>query len=211
MKGGVLHERAWHWLDRVYFEHYLPWRKTRVALLASEEKRARVALGDKEGRGRPDTNWLSPKNRLRTHLGLAAAVAEGRAGVLFWVQPLGFFDFWHVGPGVVVVSFAEPGEAYEAVRADATDIASRAQALADPTRLMILRIIRRYGAGNTEIAGFLGLARPTVSVHAKILREAGLIDTRQEGRQSSHKVDPGELRRLFRDLRAFLDLPEEPS
>jgi DNA-binding transcriptional ArsR family regulator len=61
---------------------------------------------------------------------------------------------------------------------------------------------------NTEIAESLGLARPTVSVHAKILREAGLIRSEQDGRQVRHEIAPAEVRRLFRDLEEFLDLPD---
>jgi len=62
---------------------------------------------------------------------------------------------------------------------------------------------------NTEIAAYLGISRPTVSVHAKILREAGLIDTFDAGRAVQHKIKPASLRQLFADLVRFLDLPEE--
>jgi DNA-binding transcriptional ArsR family regulator len=62
---------------------------------------------------------------------------------------------------------------------------------------------------NTEIANFLGISRPTVSVHAKILREAGLIQSRQDGRLVRHELVASEVRRLFHDLEDFLDLTEE--
>lgn len=88
-------------------------------------------------------------------------------------------------------------------------MANRAKAIADPTRLSILRIIRHFSMDNTQIADYLGIARPTVSVHAKLLREAGLIDTIQEGRQARHTVKAAEVRRLFEDLIRFLDLPDE--
>jgi ArsR family transcriptional regulator len=61
------------------------------------------------------------------------------------------------------------------------------------------------------MARFFGLSRPTVSNHAKILREAGLIDSRQEGRQVRHRINPDELHRLFDDLVEFLDLPQKNS
>ena len=91
----------------------------------------------------------------------------------------------------------------------ASQLAARAQALADPTRLVILRMIRHFAMTNTEIAAYLGISRPTVSVHAKILREAGLIDTYEVGRAVQHKIEPVALRKLFEDLIQFLDLPEE--
>ena len=61
------------------------------------------------------------------------------------------------------------------------------------------------------MARFFGLSRPTVSNHAKILREAGLIDSRQEGRQVRHSINPDALHRLFGDLVEFLDIPERES
>ena len=55
----------------------------------------------------------------------------------------------------------------------------------------------------------IGTARLLVDGdHAKILREAGLIESRQVGRQARHEIDSNAVRRLFRDLERFLDLPE---
>ena len=61
------------------------------------------------------------------------------------------------------------------------EIALRTAALGDPTRLTILRLIRHFGLVDTEIAAYLNMARPTVSIHARILRDAGLI-TSKKGR-----------------------------
>jgi DNA-binding transcriptional ArsR family regulator len=72
----------------------------------------------------------------------------------------------------------------------------------------MLRLIRHFGMMNTEIANFLEISRPTVSVHAKILRKAGLIESRQQGREVRHQIVPSEVRRLFFDLERFLDLPD---
>ena len=58
------------------------------------------------------------------------------------------------------------------------------KALADPTRISILRMIRYFDADNTQIAGWLDVSRPTVSVHAKTLAEAGFISTERDGRQA---------------------------
>ena len=122
---------------------------------------------------------------------------------------MGWLNSTALFPGLLIVSFAEPGAIYETFRAHAADVAARAAALADPTRLIILRIIRHYGMINTEIAGYLGISRPTVSIHAKILREAGLIRSTPQGRLVRHELVPAEVRRLFNDLERFLDLPQE--
>jgi DNA-binding transcriptional ArsR family regulator len=209
LRGGDLHARFWHWLDRFYYGLYEPWRKARAEVLSVSEARARSALGGGEGRrSTPDIDWLSRLSSLRTHPELAAAVQEGRLQVVFWVEPFGLADLWSLHPGLILVSFAEPGGLYQGFEAFAADVAGRASALGDPTRLIILRMIRHFGMINTEMATALGLARPTVSVHAKILREAGLIRSRRQGRRVRHEVVPEEVARLFRDLRTLLDLEE---
>ena len=54
-------------------------------------------------------------------------------------------------------------------------------ALADPTRLRVLALLRAMELSVGEIAQVLGQSQPRVSRHVKILAEAGLIDRRKEG------------------------------
>lgn len=209
LRDGDLHSRFWHWLDRGYYEWYRPWRQEMAESMAVQTERALAALGAPEGDTPPDLGWLPPQNALRGYPELQEAISAGKTRVFFWVQPFGLFDTWSFAPGLVAVSFGEPNRAMDEFRSRATDLAERVKALSDPTRLMILRLIRNYGKDNTQMADYLGIARPTVSIHAKVLREAGLIGTRQEGRAVRHTVDAAEVRRLFADLARFLDLPEE--
>jgi DNA-binding transcriptional ArsR family regulator len=210
LRDGDLHSRFWFWLDRFYFEVYRPWRETRKAAMEMLKKRALLALGAEEKYGvPPDLSWLPAQNALLRVPELSAAVDDGRFTVCFCVEPLGLIDNWTIDIGLVIVSFAESVALLQKFSDLSSDLAVRANALADPTRLMILRIIRHFGAINTEIAEYLQLARPTVSVHAKILREAGLIRSHQEGRQVRHEIVPSEVRQLFRDLERYLDLPDE--
>ncbi|HEX9013796.1 MAG TPA: winged helix-turn-helix domain-containing protein, partial [Anaerolineaceae bacterium] len=188
LAGGDLHARFWHWLDRFYYELYRPWRASQAGHLEDLERRARVALGSSEGGGQPDLSWLPPQNPLKMRPALFDYARSHGARLHFWVEPFGVADSFALLPGLVLVSFATPGAIYENFQAFAADVASRAAALADPTRLIILRLIRQYGMINTEIASFLGLARPTVSIHARILREAGLIRSAQEGRLVRHEM-----------------------
>lgn len=208
VQGGDLHTRFWHWLDRFYYEIYAPWRQKQRERMQSLEQRASIVLGAKEKSGQaPEIDWLSAQNPILRVPELRNAVEDGLVEVFFWVEPFGISDLWSLYAGQLIVSFAEPGALYENFQEFAGDLADRAQALADPTRLTILRIIRHFGMMNTEMAAFLNLSRPTVSVHAKILREAGLIRSYQEGRMVKHEIIPDEVRRLFRDLERFLDLP----
>lgn len=62
---------------------------------------------------------------------------------------------------------------------DADDeLARLARALAHPTRVAILRAIRRAGAVRIhDLVTQLGAAQSTVSEHVRVLREAGVIQT----------------------------------
>ena len=210
LKDGDLHARFWLWMDRFVFEFYLPWRAKQQERLELEHKRAVAALGSPQQFGVPPAlEWLNQRNPLLRYAELNQAVQDGRAWVYFWVEPFGLEDLVAIGRDFVLVSFGEPGLLYQNFQAYAEKVAARAQALADPTRLTILRLIRHFGMVNTEIAQYLGISRPTVSVHAKILREAGLIESVQDGRVVRHKIVPSEIHRLFRDLQHYLDLLEE--
>lgn len=212
LQGGDLHDRFWHWMDRFYYEVYRPWRGAHQALLDEQEHRAVMILGAKEKSGSvPEIGWLPDKNPLLRYPELRSSVETGRLKTFFWVEPFGLADNWLLRPDQVVVSFSEPGEMFENFLSFARDVTTRAQALADPTRLIILRLIRHISMTNTDMADYLGLARPTVSVHARLLREAGLIRSWQEGRIMRHEIVPQEVHRLFRDMQRFLDLPEEES
>src|SRR3546814_9295898 len=54
-------------------------------------------------------------------------------------------------------------------------------ALADPTRLRIMTLLRSMELSMGELEQVLGQSQPRVSRHLKILAEAGLGDRRKEG------------------------------
>ena len=66
------------------------------------------------------------------------------------------------------------------------------KALADATRLEILRLVRAQ-AGPTcvcDIVDHFDLSQPTISHHLKILREAGLVTQSRIGIWSFYALDP---------------------
>jgi DNA-binding transcriptional ArsR family regulator len=209
LRGGDLYTRFWRWLDRFYSQTYLPWRESRVDEMRERERKAVLLLGDQQGDEPPNLAWLSHHNTLFRSPELHNAIQDGKMRAFFWSEPFEMPDLWTVTPGVVVVSYAEPGEFYDKFEGHAADVARRAKALGDPNRLLILRLIRHFSVINTEIAAYMGLSRPTVSIHAKILREAGLISSQQEGRVMRHEINPGEIRRFVKDLESLLGLPLE--
>ena len=63
----------------------------------------------------------------------------------------------------------------------ALPLADRFQALADPTRLRILALLRQMELSVGELAQVLGQSQPRVSRHLKILADAGVLERRKEG------------------------------
>ena len=60
-------------------------------------------------------------------------------------------------------------------------LADHFQALADPTRLRILALLRIMELSVGELAQILGQSQPRVSRHLKILSDAGVLERRKEG------------------------------
>jgi ArsR family transcriptional regulator len=64
-----------------------------------------------------------------------------------------------------------------------------AKALADETRQKIMRICCCKWLAVNEIVERLNVTQPTVSHHLAILREAGLVEVREEGKQTFYKLN----------------------
>jgi DNA-binding transcriptional ArsR family regulator len=64
------------------------------------------------------------------------------------------------------------------------------QALADQNRRTVLEILRDHPAAAGELADALPIARPGVSRHLRVLREAGLVDVRQEAQRRIYSLRP---------------------
>lgn len=62
------------------------------------------------------------------------------------------------------------------------------QALGDQNRRTVLDILRQHPAGVTELAEALPIARPGVSRHLRVLREAGLVEVRQEAQRRIYSL-----------------------
>ncbi len=72
------------------------------------------------------------------------------------------------------------------------------QALADPTRRRILDLLAEGDLAAGEIAAhFPAISRPAVSQHLAVLREAGLVRERREGRRRIYQLEPEPLRELW--------------
>ena len=69
------------------------------------------------------------------------------------------------------------------------------KALADPSRRLLLdRLFERDGRTLTELEGELEMTRFGVMKHLRVLEEAGLVNTRREGRAKLHYLNPVPIR-----------------
>ena len=64
-----------------------------------------------------------------------------------------------------------------------------AKAIADDTRQQILKRCCCAWCSVGDLAAQLGVTQPTVSHHLAILREAGLVDLRHEGKQTFYTLN----------------------
>jgi ArsR family transcriptional regulator len=64
-----------------------------------------------------------------------------------------------------------------------------AKALADDTRQKIMKICCCEWLSVNDIVAHLNVTQPTVSHHLAILREAGLVNVRQEGKQTFYQLN----------------------
>jgi len=63
-------------------------------------------------------------------------------------------------------------------------------ALADESRRTVLEILREHPASAGELADALPIARPGVSRHLRVLREAGLVDVRRDAQRRIYTLRP---------------------
>jgi DNA-binding transcriptional ArsR family regulator len=69
-------------------------------------------------------------------------------------------------------------------------------ALADESRRTVLEILRTHPATVGELAKALPIARPGVSRHLRVLREAGLVEVEQQAQWRIYRVRPEPLAEL---------------
>ena len=104
-----------------------------------------------------------------------------------------------------------------------TDAAFRA--LADPTRRAILDRLRAGERTAGELGADFAMSQPALSQHLRVLRDAGLVTQRPDGRRRWYRIDPVGLRAVYdwlehyaafwderlRALGRYLDEQEEPQ
>jgi len=78
---------------------------------------------------------------------------------------------------------------YDCGMARVATTADAFNAVAEPRRRQILDVLAGGERPVNDLVGVLGLAQPLVSKHLRVLREVGLVDSRDVGRQRMYRLD----------------------
>ncbi|HEU5041486.1 MAG TPA: metalloregulator ArsR/SmtB family transcription factor [Gemmatimonadales bacterium] len=76
-------------------------------------------------------------------------------------------------------------------------------AVAEPRRRQILDLLSRGERPVNDIVTRLRLSQPQVSKHLRVLREVGLVDVREEGRQRLYRLESRPLEPIYRWVRRY--------
>jgi DNA-binding transcriptional ArsR family regulator len=79
------------------------------------------------------------------------------------------------------------------------------QAITEPRRRAILRLIQDAELSSGEIAAHFDVTRPAVSQHLQVLAAAGLVTVRREGTRRMYQARPEGLAELRQFLEEFWD------
>ena len=79
-------------------------------------------------------------------------------------------------------------------------------ALADPVRRQLLELLAGGEVAAGDLAGRFPVSRPAISRHLRVLREAGLVTVRPDGKRRLYTLDPRPLRQIDDWLEPYRDL-----
>ena len=82
-------------------------------------------------------------------------------------------------------------------------------AVAEPKRREILDTLADGERSVTDLVGRLGLTQPQVSKHLRVLREVGLVDVRDKGRQRLYRLHGPSLKPIHDWIERFAQTWEE--
>jgi DNA-binding transcriptional ArsR family regulator len=72
------------------------------------------------------------------------------------------------------------------------------RAIADPTRRALLDALAEGERTAGELGEPFGISQPALSQHLRVLREAGLVRQRKDGRHRVYRLDPKQLESVHR-------------
>ncbi|MCU1615940.1 MAG: transcriptional regulator [Frankiales bacterium] len=125
-------------------------------------------------------------------------------------RPCVLIPSWHIGSHIIIKHSLAGGDATPVsiqynlgasrARAVSVLVQQRLQALDEPVRLRICRLILRTPKTTVDIARELRMSEPQASRHLRRLRETGLATVRRDGRMVFYSLDVESVGRLGFDL-----------
>lgn len=94
-----------------------------------------------------------------------------------------------------------PGKAKRGPRSQEAPPRAELSALSDPIRWTVLELLSGGERCVCDLEGATGLAQSRLSYHVGVLRDAGLVSGRREGRWSYYSLNPAALERVSDRLR----------
>lgn len=76
-------------------------------------------------------------------------------------------------------------------------------AVAEPRRREILDVLAGGERPVNDLVDLLGVAQPQVSKHLRVLREVGLVDVREEGRQRMYRLNGRSLKPIHDWIKSY--------
>lgn len=83
------------------------------------------------------------------------------------------------------------------------------KALSDETRLKILKIFEKGEICVCDLVSVLDMSQPKISFHLNVLKEAGLVKDRKQGKWVHYSIDGSDMFRRFLVLSVTEKIPDE--
>jgi ArsR family transcriptional regulator len=83
------------------------------------------------------------------------------------------------------------------------------KALSEETRLRILKLLEHGELCVCDIVAALDMVQPKVSFHLNVLKEAGFLKDRKQGRWTHYSIDDSDLFRRFLLVSVFERVPKD--
>jgi DNA-binding transcriptional ArsR family regulator len=128
----------------------------------------------------------------------------------YWSSPLIFYDKLDENKHLVLFGARPADTSLVPGEVVPDNMLKSLKALADPTRLSIMRYLCRESLTPSQLSRLLRLRTPTVLHHLRALRLAGLVTlSLEDGDEKCYAVRPETIGGTFSALKKFLDLPFE--
>lgn len=206
---------------RACFEAWRDRRSFGINLLDALEAYVQSFFTEEEPRiHAAQSKALTTAKSLVAEKGILSALEELSAGVRmdwalevnklilapsFWGAPFVFFDTLDPDTGVILFGARLQGSTLVPGELVPEDLLAALKALADPTRLRILRYLQSIPSTPSDLAKVLRLRPPTVIHHLHSLRLAGLVrvTVSQEG-ERRYAARTNSIETTFQNLQAFI-------